>query len=56
MSEWVSHGLTGNPPPVDPGSKAFITMLRAQLKPVRDQAAKTDPSTLKRYGVLPKTN
>ncbi|MFZ2064272.1 MAG: alpha/beta hydrolase-fold protein [Candidatus Binatus sp.] len=56
VSEWVSHGLTGNPPPVDPGSKAFITMLRAQLKPVRDQAAKTDPSTLKRYGVLPKTN
>ena len=55
VSDWVSRGLTGNPPPVDPGSKAFITMLRAQLKPVRDQAAKTDPSTLKRYGMLPKT-
>jgi S-formylglutathione hydrolase len=55
VSEWVKRGLTGDPPPVDPGSRAFITMLRAQLKPVRDQAAKTDPTTLRRYGVLPKT-
>jgi S-formylglutathione hydrolase len=56
VSDWVKRGLTGDPPPVDPGSKAFITMLRAQLKPVRDQAARTDPTTLRRYGVLPKTN
>ena len=55
VSEWVKRGLTGDPPPVDPGSRAFITMLRAQLKPVRDQAAKTDPTTLRRYGALPKT-
>jgi len=40
----------------DPTSKAFITMLRAQLKPARDQAATIDPTTLRRYGVLPKTN
>jgi hypothetical protein len=56
VNEWVSRGLAGDPPPVDPGSKAFITMLRAQLKPVREQAAKTDRTTFRRYGVLPKTN
>ena len=56
VREWVSRGLAGDPPPVDPGSKAFITMLRAQLKAAREQAAKTDPTTHRRYGVLPKTN
>lgn len=56
VSEWLSRGLTGDPPPVNPNSKAFITMLRAQLKPMREQAAKTDPSTARHYGILPKTN
>ncbi len=56
VRDWVSHGLAGDPPPVDPGSRAFITMLRAQLKPARDQAAQTDPTTHRRYGILPKTN
>ena len=56
VNDWVNRGLAGDPPPVDPGSKAFITMLRAQLKPARDQAARTDPTTLRRYGVPPKTN
>ena len=56
VSEWLSRGLAGDPPPVDPSSKAFLKLIRAQLKPVREQAAKIDPSTLKRYGVLPKTN
>jgi S-formylglutathione hydrolase len=56
VDEWVNRGLTGDPPSVDPGSKAFITMLRAQLKPARDQAATKDPTTLRRYGILPKTS
>jgi S-formylglutathione hydrolase len=56
VREWLSRGLAGDPPPVDPGSKAFITMLRAQLRPVREQAAKTDPTTHRRYGIIPKTN
>ncbi len=56
VRDWVSRGLAGDPPPVDPGSKAFITMLRAQLKAAREQAAKTDPTTHRRYGILPKTN
>ncbi|HEY6299481.1 MAG TPA: alpha/beta hydrolase-fold protein [Candidatus Binatus sp.] len=56
VNEWLKRGLDGAPPPVDPGSKAFITMLRAQLKPAREEAARTDPTTLRRYGVLPKTD
>lgn len=56
VREWVSRGLGGDPPPVDPGGKAFITLLRAQLKAAREQAAKTDPTTHRRYGILPKTN
>ena len=56
VNDWVNRGLAGDPPPVDPGSKAFLKMVRAQLKPAREQAAKTDRTTLRRYGVLPKTN
>lgn len=56
VNEWLKGGLAGAPPVVDPGSNPFITMLRAQLKPARDQAATTDPTTPRRYGVLPKTN
>ncbi|HWN58381.1 MAG TPA: hypothetical protein VNO74_09790, partial [Methylomirabilota bacterium] len=52
-SEWIERGLTRDPPPVDPGSDAFIRILRAQLKPARDQAAKIDPTTSRRYGKLP---
>ena len=56
VNDWIARGLSGNPPPVDPNSDAFIRILRAQLKPVRDQAAKIDPTTARRYGKLPKTN
>jgi S-formylglutathione hydrolase len=55
VNDWVSRGLAGDPPPVNPSSKAFITMLRAQLSPVREQAARVDSTTPRRYGVLPKT-
>jgi S-formylglutathione hydrolase len=56
VAEWIERGLAGNPPAVDPNSDAFIRILRAQLKPVRDQAAKVDATTTRRYGKLPKTN
>ncbi len=55
VNDWVNRGLAGDPPPVDPSSKAFLKMVRAQLKPARDQAAKTDSTTLRHYGVLPKS-
>jgi S-formylglutathione hydrolase len=54
--EWVEKGMKGNPPPVDSSSKAFIRVLRAQLKPARDRAAATDPTTARRYDILPKTS
>lgn len=53
VAEWIERGLGGNPPAVDPNSDAFIRILRAQMKPLRDQAAATDPNTLRRYGKLP---
>lgn len=56
VSDWIERGLIANPPPVDPNSDAFIRILRAQLKPVRDQAAAIDPTTSRRYGKLPETN
>ncbi len=56
VSEWIARGLAGNPPPVDPNSDAFIRILRAQLKPLRDQAARLDPTTARRYGKLPRTS
>jgi S-formylglutathione hydrolase len=56
VADWMERGLQGNPPAVDPSSEAFIRILRAQLKPVRDQAAGIDPNTSRRYGKLPKIN
>ena len=56
VSEWIERGLMGEPPPVDSSSEAFIRILRAQLKPVRDQAGSVDPTTSRRYGKLPKSN
>ena len=54
VADWIARGLAGDPPPVDPSSEAFIRVLRAQLKPVRDQAASVDATTSRRYGKLPK--
>lgn len=56
VADWIARGLSGDPPPVDPNSEAFIRMLRAQLKPVRDQAASVDATTLRRYGKIPPTD
>jgi S-formylglutathione hydrolase len=54
VSAWIKSGRNGNPPPVPPSSKEFIRILRAQLEPIREQAAISDPSANRRYGVLPK--
>ena len=56
VKEWIQGGLKGPPPPVDPNTHAFVAMLRAQLAPARDSAAKLDPTTLRRYGILPKAS
>lgn len=56
VNEWIHRGLAGDPPAVDPNSEAFIRVLRAQLKPAKEQAARIDPTTIRRYGKLPKIN
>lgn len=53
VTEWIKSGMKGEPPVVSPSSNAFLRMVRAQLKPSRDQAAASDPATHRRYGVLP---
>jgi S-formylglutathione hydrolase len=45
---WVGAALEGT---VEPDE--FIRTLRAQLAPVREQAAAEDPTTTRRYGILP---
>ena len=54
VTAWIRNGRVGNPPPAPPSSKEFIRILRAQLQPIREEAARSDPSTSRRYGVLPK--
>jgi S-formylglutathione hydrolase len=55
VTAWIENGRTGNPPPAQPSSKEFIRIVRAQIEPIREQAARSDPSTSRRYGVLPRT-
>jgi S-formylglutathione hydrolase len=43
--------VASNPPA--PTSEEFLRMLRAQLQPLRDRAAASDPATNRRFGVLP---
>ncbi len=56
VRDWIQRGLAGEPVKVDPTSTAFIVALRAQLEPARERAAQVDPTTRRRYGILPKTN
>jgi S-formylglutathione hydrolase len=53
ITAWIESGLAGPPPPVPPSSREFLRMVRAHLASARAQAAATDPSTNRRFGVLP---
>ena len=53
VSAWIEGGLAGSPPAAAPTSKEFIRILRAQFRPLRAQAANSDPATHRRYGILP---
>ena len=50
---WIESGMIGAPPPVAPGSKEFLRVMRAQLQPLRERAVEMDANTKRRYGVLP---
>lgn len=53
VNAWIEGGMAGNPPAAPPASQEFVQILRAQLRPLRDAAAKSDPTTGRRFGVLP---
>ncbi len=51
---WAGRGFQGEaPPPVDMHSDSAIRMIRAQFAPAREAAAQADPTTRRRYGVMP---
>ena len=51
--EWMEGGSKGNPPLIDPASPAMANAYRRWLASARASAAKVDPTTHRRYGVLP---
>jgi S-formylglutathione hydrolase len=53
VTAWIEGGMAGNPPVAAPTSKEFIRILRAQFRALRAQAAISDATTNRRYGVLP---
>ena len=58
--EWMQGGSQGNPPQgnppvIDPLSPAMVRAYRGWLASARAKAAKIDPTTNRRYGVLPPT-
>jgi S-formylglutathione hydrolase len=51
--EWMNSGSKGTPPMIDPVSPAMVLAYRRWLSSARANAAKVDPTTNRRYGVLP---
>lgn len=52
-TRWLQSGMQGKPPAGATTTKAFIRFLRTRFEPIRSDAAKLDPSTYRRFGVLP---
>jgi S-formylglutathione hydrolase len=53
--EWMEGGSKGDPPLIDPLNSAMVRAYRRWLASARETAAKIDPTTNRRYGVLPRT-
>ena len=51
--EWLESRLKGSPPLINPLSSAMVRAYRRWLASAREAAAKIDPTTRRRYGVLP---
>ncbi len=51
--EWMEGNSKGNPPLMDPLSPAMVRAYRRWLSSARDKTAKIDPTTNRRYGILP---
>jgi len=52
---WMEGESKGNPPVIDPMSPAMVRAYRRWLASPREKAAQIDPTTNRRYGVLPRT-
>jgi S-formylglutathione hydrolase len=52
-AEWMGGGSKGDPPLIDPLSPAMVRAYRRWLASPREMAARNDPTTNRRYGVLP---
>ena len=50
---WLESGMQGRPPAGATTTNAFIHFLRARFEPIRDQAARSDPTTNRIFGRLP---
>ena len=50
---WLSAVLTAQPVAEPTPEERALAAMRAQLQPLRDQAAATDPTAHRRFGVLP---
>src|SRR5579862_2049599 len=53
--EWMESGSKSTPPLIDPVSPTMVRAYRRWLASARENAAKVDPTTSRRYGVLPST-
>lgn len=53
---WLSAVLGTDPAAELPAEDRALQAIRAQLQPLRTQAAITDPTALRRFGILPRTS
>jgi S-formylglutathione hydrolase len=53
VSAWIESGMAGKPPAVPPTSQEFLRILRAQFQTLRARATSSDPTTNRRFGILP---
>jgi hypothetical protein len=49
-TDWLESGMQAKPPSGATTTQAFIDFLRARFKPLRAQAAQTDPTAHRRFG------
>jgi S-formylglutathione hydrolase len=51
-SAWLASGMQGRPPAGATTTNAFLQFLRARFDPLREEAARLDPDTRRRFGRL----
>lgn len=51
--DWAAGGRQGAPPELDPSAPSASVALRTMLEPQLTEAARRDPTTSRRYGILP---